>query len=351
MRKQANLKQNQIGGLNTIDTDHQHRNGTSSSFREYAKDIQVIADDVANSPTAWIYKGGKKLQDLCRPFIGGATAAKFTGKSDASVASWRKMAAKTILSGENMNSDDEIDNAFDGGRGAQLNDNHHSNPPYRSDSVKEGSLTITSKTLSNAGNPSMVPDEPRIIAPNVSKLSPRSVVEIRLQSTNECVAILCSVDVLKMRSSFFYDVLNEQEDGRTHTSGDQNDVWREPLVIPEISPFEAAAFLESLHEGRAVFKGDWVYSWVRLRYSTLLLYLRHCYANHFSDSFHECFASVTWQIQDLVLDYASQIDTHFGHLFSIIKCKNWRTNPSIWLGARVAVLRKGPTPSPTVVTG
>lgn len=348
MRKQANLKQNQIGGLNTIDTDHQHR--TSSSFREYAKDIQVIADDCANSPSAWIYKGGKKLQDLCRPFIGGVTAAKFTSKSDASVASWRKMAAKTILSGENMNSDDEVDKAFDGGRGAQLDDNHHSHPPYRSDSVKEGSATITSKTLSNAGNPSMVPDEPRIVAPNVSKLSPRSVVEIRLQSINECVAILCSVDVLKMRSSFFYDVLNEQEDGRTHTSGDQHDIWRDPLVIPETSPFEAAAFLESLHEGRAVFKGDWVYSWVRLRSVTTVLTTLLCF-NYFTDYFPECFISVTWQIQDLVLEYASQIDTHFENLFSIIKSKNWRTNSNIWVGARVAVLRKGPTPAPTVVTG
>lgn len=272
MRKQANLKQNQIGGPNKIDVDNQHRYGTSSSFRECAKDIQVIADDCANSPSAWIYKGGRKLQDLCRPFIGGSTVPKLTSKSDASVASWRKMAAKTILSGENMNSDDENDKAFDGvGRGAKLDDNNHSHLPFRSDSAKEGSITTTSKTLSNAGNPSMLPDEPRIVAPNVSKLSPRSVVEIRLQSMNECVAILCSVDVLKMRSSFFYDVLNEQEDGRSHTSGDQNDIWRDPLVIPEISPFEAAAFLESLHEGRAVFKGDWVYSWARLRYAASVI--------------------------------------------------------------------------------
>ena len=41
--------------------------------------------------------------------------------------------------------------------------------------------------------------EARIVAPNVSKLSPHSAVEVRLQSTTECVAVLCSVDVLKMR--------------------------------------------------------------------------------------------------------------------------------------------------------
>ena len=41
--------------------------------------------------------------------------------------------------------------------------------------------------------------EARIVAPNVSKLSPHSAVEVRLQSDAECVAVLCSVDVLKMR--------------------------------------------------------------------------------------------------------------------------------------------------------
>jgi len=40
--------------------------------------------------------------------------------------------------------------------------------------------------------------ESRIIAPHVEKLSPASVVEVRLMSRSECVVILCSVDVLKM---------------------------------------------------------------------------------------------------------------------------------------------------------
>lgn len=115
--------------------------------------------------------------------------------------------------------------------------------------------------------------EARIVAPNVSKLSPHSAVEVRLQSTTECVAVLCSVDVLKMRSGFFHDVLAEQEAQResqpTSSQGipelDPNLLWRLPLVVPEVSPFEAAAYLESLHEGRALFKGEWNFCWARLR--------------------------------------------------------------------------------------
>jgi hypothetical protein len=257
MKKQGNSKQNQVN-----QNDFQHRNLYPSSLREYAKEV----DDCVNSPSAWIYKGGKTLQDLCRPFMGGP-AIKSANKSDASVASWRQMAAKTILSSENLNSDDENDRCLEGARGSDVEGIHHQvpHPMYRSDSTKDGSIAMTLKSLSCAGNLSIVPDEPRIVAPNVSKLSPRSVVEIRLQSINECVAILCSVDVLKMRSSFFYEVLNEQEEDRNYSSRDQNEIWRNPLVIPEISPFEAAAFLESLHEGRAVFKGEWVYCWARLR--------------------------------------------------------------------------------------
>lgn len=266
MRKHGNPKQNVLEGLQSTDTDYQLKRGTSGNLRELTKENPGSIDNRgATSPSAWIYKGGKTLQDLCRPFIGGGTPAKVTNKSDASVASWRKMAAKTILSSENLNSDDENEKMNEGARGGRIEDDHIQHPQFRLDSCKEDSAAISSKSLSYVGNLTMIPDEPRIVAPNVSKLSPRSVVEIRLQSTNECVAILCSVDVLKMRSSFFYEVLNEQEDSRTYGSRDQHDIWRQPLLIPETSPFEAAAFLESLHEGRSIFKGDWVYCWARLR--------------------------------------------------------------------------------------
>jgi hypothetical protein len=117
--------------------------------------------------------------------------------------------------------------------------------------------------------------EARIVAPNVSKLSPQSAVEIRLHSSHESVAVLCAVDVLKMRSSFFHDLLLEQEKNAAmatvehsivHMINNGNVMWRDPIVIPEASPFEAAAFLESLHEGRALFRGEWNICWARLRY-------------------------------------------------------------------------------------
>jgi hypothetical protein len=78
------------------------------------------------------------------------------------------------------------------------------------------------------------------------------------------------VDVLKMRSGFFHDVLVEQEHKQRSdiqpTVGDAPGIlWREAIVVPESSPFEAAAYLESLHEGRALFRGDWNLCWARLR--------------------------------------------------------------------------------------
>lgn len=109
--------------------------------------------------------------------------------------------------------------------------------------------------------------EARIVAPNVSKLSPFSAVEVRLETGNECVAVLCSVDVLKMRSGYFHDILSEQEKNISPANALQGSVlWRDPIIIAEQSPFEAAAFLESLHEGRVLFRGEWNYCWARLRY-------------------------------------------------------------------------------------
>ena len=106
----------------------------------------------------------------------------------------------------------------------------------------------------------------RIIAPNVGKLSRNSVIEIKLNSINETVAVLCSIDVLKMRSGFFHDVLREREENLSMSNAKNFESIREPISIPEISPFEAAAYLESLHEGRALFKGEWNMCWARLRW-------------------------------------------------------------------------------------
>jgi hypothetical protein len=103
----------------------------------------------------------------------------------------------------------------------------------------------------------------RIVAPNVDKLSPASVVEVRLQAPNssssngvEVVAILCSVDVLKMRSSYFHEVLMG-----TEPSTDSG--WRDPLIITDASPHEAATFLEVMHDCITQSK-DWNFAWARL---------------------------------------------------------------------------------------
>lgn len=217
--------------------------------------------------------------------------------------------------------------------------------------------------------------ETRIVAPNVSKLSPFSAVEVRLQSSTDMVAVLCSVDVLKMRSGFFHDILTEQENqlpppplgrpqltnggssgnssingnnsnnqamsgsngnatgmiGLTTNNGNNggvlqgNMLWRDPILIPEQSPYEAAAFLESLHEGRALFRGEWNLCWARL--------------------------SVSWIIDDLVVEYAAQIAEHTNKILTIIQSHHWRTNPAVLSGMRISVFRKGSNPMPTIVNG
>lgn len=185
---------------------------------------------------------------------------------------------------------------------------------YRGDSYMSGKNTQESA-------------EPRIVAPNVSKLSPQSVIEVRLQSLNESVAVLCSVDVLKMRSGFFHQVLAEQERHRVNKSVNSScdNIWREPITIPETSPYEAAAFLESLHEGRAISKGEWNYCWSRL--------------------------SVNWITEDLATEYAQQIEKHIHKLCCLISDNNWRTNPQVLAGMRIAAFKKGITPTPTIAIG
>eukprot|EP01035_Chromulina_nebulosa_P028385 gene28385-37467_t len=169
--------------------------------------------------------------------------------------------------------------------------------------------------------------EARIVAPNVSKLSPHSAVEVRLQSTTECVAVLCSVDVLKMRSGYFHDVLSEQEKEKSRQSKPSSSaiIWREPITVFESLPYEAAAYLESLHEGRALFRGEWNFCWARL--------------------------SVSWIIDDMILEYAAQIEAHMNKIIHCIQSNHWRSSPNILNGMRVAVFRKSSSVIPAIITG
>jgi len=214
-------------------------------------------------------------------------------------------------------------------------DRNHGNPPSRSlstppastrdgDTDKEGDHSSGSGSL-EASSPGMVRTinnaETRIVAPHVDKLSPASVVEICLAGSSEHVKVLCSVDVLKMQSSFFREVLMELE-----CSGDlQSNGWRDPVVLPDEDPFEAASFLESLHEGRNLFNSDWSYAWTRL--------------------------SSTWLILDLEREYARKIQQHIQGLFGVINDHHWRCNPNALAGMPVAVFRKTTSAAPLVLMG
>lgn len=61
--------------------------------------------------------------------------------------------------------------------------------------------------------------------------------------------------------------------------------------------------------------------------------------------------SVHWLVEDLLIEYVSQIENHINKLSSAIQNNCWRTNPSILTGFRVAVFRKGATQTPTVLLG
>ena len=258
---------------NNPTTQGHSRNSSGDSGTDFCTGDECVV----TSPSAWICDFGVKkglsqfFSPSVRPFMSGYKNVRMgkgggndasSQNSDTSVASWRARAAEKILAGgrsygeRDHLSEDEDERSFGGGaaEGRRFVPNNNRRQPL-------SPKTNDSQSISSHGGLDQV-NEPRILAPNVSKLAPSSVVEIRLQSLSECVSILCSVDVLKMRSVFFHEVLNEQEEQvRNVTSA--NEIWREPLVIPELSPFEAAAFLESLHESRPLFKGDWNLCWAR----------------------------------------------------------------------------------------
>jgi hypothetical protein len=90
-------------------------------------------------------------------------------------------------------------------------------------------------------------------------------------------------------------------------------------------PYEAAAYLESLHEGRALFRGEWNFCWARL--------------------------SVSWIIDDMILEYAAQIEAHMNKIIHCIQSNHWRSSPNILNGMRVAVFRKSSSVIPAIITG
>ena len=110
-----------------------------------------------------------------------------------------------------------------------------------------------------------------------------------------------------MRSTFFHDILLEREE-QNALSSRKSDQRRDPISLPEISPFEAAAYLESLHEGRHLFGGEWCMAWARL--------------------------SVMWFIEEHIIEYGAQIEAHMSRLFQYIRNNHWRTNSNILAGTK-----------------
>lgn len=205
------------GITNHDDYSFQQQYGRTNHSRDSSMDDCTNFCDVKGpmSPTAWMCEvTGKKVSQLCRPFMSGNSNVQIGREdlsikrssrhdnSDTSVSSWRERAAKSLLSAHNSDDDDD-NNDSDDFKGKTKEGSFSRRMSYN-ESLQNQIMSPISRT----NDPDSGNEEPRIIAPNVDKISPISVVEVRLQSIGECVAILCSVDVLKMRSVFFYEVFN-----------------------------------------------------------------------------------------------------------------------------------------------
>eukprot|EP01038_Epipyxis_sp_PR26KG_P011204 gene11204-15028_t len=200
----------------------------------------------------------------------------------------------------------------------------NSNQTFTASSAKSNIIPFDNHSISSHNQDNYFIDQ-KFVAPNVSKLSAQSAVEVKLQSRTEIISVLCAVDVLKMRSHYFYDYLSEQEKNDSTKSMNAGLLWREPIIVDEEYPYDAASFLESLHEARSSHKGDWNMVWARL--------------------------SVAWQIEDLIQEYQNQIECHINKVLQIIKENHWRTNPRVLQGMKVAVFKKGSNATPSIILG
>lgn len=155
---------------------------------------------------------------------------------------------------------------------------------------------------------------------------------------------MCSIDILKMKSIYFYDVLTKQEESDDLMS-------RSRIEICESSPFEAAALLECIHDSNVKGSIPWNSTFCRLRY--VLKYFSRLYAYSVDNSLylHFLFFSVEWAINDYVQSYADMIDSHVNKIISFVKYHNWRTNPGLLKGFECTVLLKDHLGTPKAITG
>ena len=171
----------------------------------------------------------------------------------------------------------------------------------------------------------------RLVAPHVDKLSESSRVEIRIQGEEEIVSVLCSADVLKMRSAYFLEILKAGsiQQGRTQGASTKNAEGRliiAPVILQDKAPFECASFLQSLHDGKNISSDvKWSLNWIRL--------------------------SVIWRIDDVLESFARLMDVHIENVLSRLKLNCWRTNSDVLVGFRVAIFQRSSAFSPTFMLG
>ena len=163
-------------------------------------------------------------------------------------------------------------------------------------------------------------NENMVMAPNVARLSASSMVRVEVNTLHERGVIMCAIDVLKMKAIYFHELITSflsgdascpSDDDRSVNSHpslrldraapsissnhctaastecavnkgahshctfigkaivDDEVVLTIQLNLQEEALFEVVSFLESLHDGKTLFRGAWNACWARLRYTTI----------------------------------------------------------------------------------
>ena len=163
-------------------------------------------EDGNMSPTAWIFERGSQVIKPCFDMFGedDSKPNKPTHAASRNVTSRDDHRERYHSQTTGEDADDEEDEIL-----AKLAMKREANKKRRNTIVTSGEENSPVSTLTHSTNKTTQNEhakprsqskqgEPRIIAPNVGKLSPYSVVEVKLKSSNECVVVQCAVDVLKM---------------------------------------------------------------------------------------------------------------------------------------------------------
>ena len=58
-----------------------------------------------------------------------------------------------------------------------------------------------------------------------------------------------------------------------------------------------------------------------------------------------------WQVEDLIRDYAAQIEDHVNRLVNLVEQNHWRRNPRVLVHYRIALFRKNASPLPSIIYG